>query len=924
MKKIIVLVLVVLVLGAGGAAAWWKFAHQSDPFANAKALMEKGDLRAAQIELRNAVRQDPTNAEAHFRLGLLQLRMGDPVAAEKELRLARDNGFDPRNTTPMLAQAYLTQGKFRELLKDFPADGLPPEQAAPLLVMRGLAQLQLNDLDGAQAAFAQAEKVMPTFADAPLAAARAMIARREYAAAEQKVDRALAINPKLADAQVLKAQLLNLKGDKTGALAVLDSAIAAAPGSISARLERANLLLGQGQDAKAREDVDAVLKIEPRTAGAVYLQAVLAARAKDFTAADVALTKIAPILSRFPRGYYFQAVVKFNLGQPEQAAEAATKYLSRNPADPDAAKLLARIDLAGGRPDQAVDVLTKAVGAGLTDADTMDLLGRAYAQSGRQQLALQSFEKAAELAPGNPDILTRLASTRLGMGDSGGATKDLEHSLELAPQRSETGEALVVAALAAGDVDRAVAALEKLRQTQGNTEAVGNLAGMVKLAQLDLTGARDAFAAVLKDKPDSVAARLNLAKIAGLMGKPADAEQYLLDILKQQPANDQALSVMVPIMVNDGRIARAQALLDAARAAVPANNRLVVVSSDLYIRSKDYQKAIDLLDAAQKGQPPSPLLIAARARVLAAQGDTAGAEQAYRQIITQNPKDIGARSALIDLLVATKQTDAARQAILDGLKAVPGNTSLLQGLVAFDLRFSGLDTALATADTLAKDPANMPFARQLKGDTYLSARRYADAAAAFAAEAKADPVSTLVIRQASALNLAGKPDEARKVLTDWLAKQPDDMDAMLLQVSFDLAAKRLPDAEKTLRTILEKRPNDVPTLNNLAWVLQQRGDPSARTVAQKAYLLGPSPQVADTLGWILASQGQATTALPLLRQASQQLPTDPSIAYHLAVALNAAGQKDDAVSALRPFVTGPKDFEEKPAAKKLFDDLGGK
>ena len=167
MKKLLILVLVLVVIGGGAAGAWWKFVHKADNFATARALIEKGDLKAAQIELRNAVRDDPTNSEAHFRLGLVQIRLGDPVAAEKEFRLARDNGFDPRGVTPLLAQTYMAQGKFRELLRDFPATGQPPEIAVSVLVTRGIAMMQMDNMDGAAAAFAEAERLGPQQVDPP-------------------------------------------------------------------------------------------------------------------------------------------------------------------------------------------------------------------------------------------------------------------------------------------------------------------------------------------------------------------------------------------------------------------------------------------------------------------------------------------------------------------------------------------------------------------------------------------------------------------------------------------------------------------------------------------------------------------------------------------------------------------------------------
>ena len=61
---------------------------------------------------------DPQNAEAHYWLGRVSLELGDPVAAEREARAARDRGFDPHQAVPLLAQALLAQQKFKDLLRE--------------------------------------------------------------------------------------------------------------------------------------------------------------------------------------------------------------------------------------------------------------------------------------------------------------------------------------------------------------------------------------------------------------------------------------------------------------------------------------------------------------------------------------------------------------------------------------------------------------------------------------------------------------------------------------------------------------------------------------------------------------------------------------------------------------------------------------
>ena len=64
------------------------------------------------------------------------------------------------------------------------------------------------------------------------------------------------------------------------------------------------------------------------------------------------------------------------------------------------------------------------------------------------------------------------------------------------------------------------------------------------------------------------------------------------------------------------------------------------------------------------------------------------------------------------------------------------------------------NAALAAADQLKRDPANMPAAAALRGDVYMSQRRFADAATAYAAEMKAAPSSALALRAAAADGVA--------------------------------------------------------------------------------------------------------------------------------------------------------------------------
>ncbi|MCE2487836.1 MAG: tetratricopeptide repeat protein, partial [Desulfurellaceae bacterium] len=71
------------------AAVTWGCAEKKDNFmATAQGLQARTLYGPAETEYRRALKEDPTNAEAHYRLGALADRLGNTVGAEKEYRAA--------------------------------------------------------------------------------------------------------------------------------------------------------------------------------------------------------------------------------------------------------------------------------------------------------------------------------------------------------------------------------------------------------------------------------------------------------------------------------------------------------------------------------------------------------------------------------------------------------------------------------------------------------------------------------------------------------------------------------------------------------------------------------------------------------------------------------------------------------------------
>lgn len=101
--------------------------------------------------------------------------------------------------------------------------------------------------------------------------------------------------------------------------------------------------------------------------------------------------------------------------------------------------------------------------------------------------------------------------------------------------------------------------------------------------------------------------------------------------------------------------------------------------------------------------------------------------------------------------------------------------------------------------------------------------------------------------------------------------------------------------------VLEKEPNDVLVLNNLAFALATRQGKAAdaRPLAERAYTISRgAPLIADTLGWVFHLLGDSAQALKFLQQAVTALPKHGEVRYHYAAVLAAAGDRTRAAQEL--------------------------
>jgi Tfp pilus assembly protein PilF len=242
-------------------------------------------------------------------------------------------------------------------------------------------------------------------------------------------------------------------------------------------------------------------------------------------------------------------------------------------------------------------------------------------------------------------------------------------------------------------------------------------------------------------------------------------------------------------------------------------------------------------------------------------------------------------------------------------------------MVFLHLQAGAQDRALARVAELRKSRPRDADVMALEGDLFTALARHREAAAAYDAAWTATPSRTLALRSLAARTAAGVPEPTR-ALESWVRDHADDLDARTALADAWIRGGDLARASAQLRAVLDRQPQHVVALNNLAWIYHEQGDARALTLARQAQSLAPSvAAVNDTLGWILAERSQFDEAVVLLERAAGARDATPTIRYHFGVVLARSGDPARARRVIEELLESGAQFAERPAASRLLQEI---
>ncbi len=866
--------------------------------AEAKEFVQKGEIKAAVIQLKNALQEDPTNVQARVMLGSLYLRGGDGPAAAKEFGRARDLGAPEKLWLPGYARALMLQGQFDAVLKEVTAEGdLDNKQRAELIALRGNANLATGQIEEAQGEYDKALALDRGNPMARLGKAQILLSQRQEEQALEQLNKVLLEHPAHVESRLARGDLMRRLRRLDDALVDYKRAIDESPRNARAYIGQALVHIAQRDVDNAKKDLEVLHTIAADLPAVNYLQALVSFQEGDYDRASDELQALLRVTPSSLQAQLMYGVVSYARNEFTIADEYLSRVLSSNPNNPQIAKLVGAARIKLRDPQRAVKALAPVVSEATRDAQLLALLGTAYLQTGENSKGAALIERAVELDPEQAMLRTQLAVGKIASGDTAAAIDQLESAVALGQDVVQADVLLVLSYLNKKEFDKAIAASEGLEERMSDSPIPFNLTGLAYLAQSNFTEAKQRFERALEKDPKFLVAHMNLARLGLLTNDPGAAKKAYEDVLAKDAKHIGAMMGLAALAQSANDAEQAEAWLRRANDANPQALQPKVVLAELYLRRNEGLKATNLLSGLPAEQAELPAVLRLRGMAQLQSGDYSSAIHTLRTLTEQQPKSMEAWFQLARAQAASNDLAAARESFAKATELDPEYKVpvVWVGLGELELRDRRYDAALELAQTLKEKFPQRVFGYDLEAAAYRGQGNTERATEALEAAIAIEGDTRRVNLLASAYVATGDNDKAVEVLQDWLDKHPTDGATWANLGVFQQQVGDTTGALLAYENAIKHGQANSVILNNMAWLYLQKRDKRAEEYATRAYqMASDSPEIIDTYGWVLFQTGKRNDGLAALQQALVIAPNNAEIALHVAEALHALNRDAEA------------------------------
>lgn len=765
----------------------------ADLLEEAQSALQAGEVRTAEIHLKNLLRDDPENVEARLLLGRIMVALGDGIGAESNLRRAEELGAAGVDVQLPLLQAFALQGKSEELIERHRiGPTLSVERQIEALILVGSAWRSLGVPASAEASYREALRLDPASVPAYAALADLLIATGRVPEARELIGRVLSRDPQNASALLLRGglELVALRNDRAEATfrQVLELEPKSSPIYFSAL---AQLVIAQVRQHKLDEAVlasDELLALNPAHPLARYLKASVELSRGNQQVAKRRLEQLVRDVPNLGDPNRLLGAINLDQGQLGQARQYLQAALSANAEDQLARALLVETYLRQGD----INAVRRLMSDFVTDSAALDslllaLTGRASLRVGEAGRANTLFDQSEQHIAEDPQQAVRLAWIYATAGELDRARRMLELTSDPAQAEDALDYLLAVMRLRQGDTEGAQQAARRLASRGENEAWRHNLAGGVAFVAEDFEAARASFEAALEAEPRNASAKMNLARVDLREGKSAEAEARLRQVVEIDPDAPMARLALA-------ELALARKDFEAARdwiAPVPGSPQRARIEGQIAAGEGRFAVAAAAFTEAFEGAPSS--MLALNHFIVARRAGLAAPHVLLRRWVEANPDDVAAAFTLAGYEYEIGDEDTAVRRFNAIIAMEPDHVGALNNL-AWYYGQRGDDKALEMAERAYAAAPDNPAVADTLG--WLRLR-------------SGDATGALPLLERAAQGLPEQPEIAYHLAEALVATGELDRAAVLLESALGAAAEDAPWRAAAERRFGEVRGADV-------------------------------------------------------------------------------------------------------------------
>ena len=376
------------------------------------------DFDGAIAEYSEAIRLDPTFAEAFRNRGLAERNKGDVDDALRDLSQAI--ALNPRYAAALYDRGlvYFRKREFDRAIEDYSRVLAIDPTSANAYDNRGLAKTDKGDVDGGIADLTTAITLDPRSARAYNNRGYARSKKKEYAAAIADCDQAIKLNPTYAAAYDTRGDAKVALKDPVGAIADYSRAISLGLKRADTYYARGRAKFGLGDRTGAIDDFTQTLLLNPGHVAALTDRCQANRDTNAFDAAIADCTLAIGLNPQSANAFLRRGQARLLKGDLDGAAQDLSEAITLSPQHAMASYERCNVEVRQGALDRAISDCTDAITLDSSLAVAYFARAVALAKRGDTTEATRDYVRAHELDPKLEVPRTFVAGTGTAVGSA--------------------------------------------------------------------------------------------------------------------------------------------------------------------------------------------------------------------------------------------------------------------------------------------------------------------------------------------------------------------------------------------------------------------------------------------------------------------------------------------------------------------------